>query len=79
MEPENDFLENASMMIDYAKKEIKQFMDWTNRRTVYGATAETIASELEELLDDVKRLKREYASRERASGKTPIYSSRQQA
>ncbi|UOR06508.1 hypothetical protein MUN82_05290 [Hymenobacter aerilatus] len=78
MEPENDFLENASMMIDYAKKEIKQFMDWTNRRTVYGATAESIASDLEELLNDVKRLKREYASRERAANKTPAFSPRQQ-
>lgn len=74
MEPEQEFLDNASMMITYAKKEIKQFMDWTNRRTVYGATAQALASELDDLLGDVQRLKQEYANRERASGSLSAYS-----
>ena len=67
------------MMIEYARKEVKQFMDWTNRRTVYGATAESIANELEGLLGDLKRLKREYANRDQAASKVGTYSPRQQA
>jgi hypothetical protein len=63
MEPEDEFLENASTMVKYAREEIKQFLAWTNKHTTYGKSAEEIAAKLESILKDIKALENQYNNR----------------
>jgi hypothetical protein len=63
MEPEDQFLDNASTMVRYAKEEIKQFLAWTNKQPVYGQSAEAIVSKLESVLGEIKELEKQYNKR----------------
>jgi len=63
MEPEESFLENANTMLKYGKKELEQFLDWTDCRKPYGNRAKALISKLEELAAEMKLLQREYKGR----------------
>ncbi|TGD82218.1 hypothetical protein [Hymenobacter wooponensis] len=63
MEPEDEFLENASTMVKFAREEVKQFLAWTNKHTAYGKSAEEIVAKLEGILSDIKALESQYNNR----------------
>jgi hypothetical protein len=63
MEPEDEFLENASTMAKFAREEIKQFLAWTNKQSAHGKSAEAIIFKLESILGDIQELKKEFKNR----------------
>jgi len=60
MEPEETFLANAATMIKYGKKELEQFLSWTDSHKPYGSKAQTLVSKLEELTAEMSLLQKEY-------------------
>ncbi|TGE04320.1 hypothetical protein [Hymenobacter fodinae] len=64
MEPEDEFLKNASTMVKFAKEEIKQFLGWTNKHSSYGQSAQLIVSKLETILKDIKELEEEFKNKQ---------------
>ncbi|SNC77726.1 hypothetical protein SAMN06265337_4328 [Hymenobacter gelipurpurascens] len=63
MEPEEEFLENASLLINYTKKEINQFISWTVKLKPLTISSENILANLESVAADINKLKKEYKER----------------
>lgn len=61
--PEEEFLDNAATMVSYARREVQQFTDWTNRETTYARSAIAIMEKLAEVSNDLKLLRKEYDNR----------------
>lgn len=62
MEVEEEFLKNAASMAGFAEKELKQFLTWTGSRSPYCRSAEELKARLQTIADDIKLLKKQYAS-----------------
>lgn len=63
MEPEKDFLKNAAIMVDFAQKEIKQFLTWTAKGEDYRTNAEEVSSDLGKLLAKIEKLQKQYGAK----------------
>lgn len=63
MDPEEEFLHNATKMLQYTRTELKQFLAWTNLDTAHGQQATTMLTQLEQLAADMKLLLRTYQDR----------------
>ncbi|WP_133272242.1 hypothetical protein [Hymenobacter radiodurans] len=60
MEPEDEFIENASTLLRFAKAELKQFLAWTNPHTSYGKQAGILIQELEAMSRQLETLRQDY-------------------
>lgn len=60
MEPEEDFLDNAVIMLRYSRKEIKQFLAWTRNQERYKQLGEEILRKLDTVAAQVDQLQKEY-------------------
>lgn len=63
MEPEESFLENACIMLNYAEKEMKQFTAWTHTHRAYSNSPDSIIARMENLTAEIKQLKKEFTGR----------------
>ena len=63
MEPEESFLKNACLMLNYAEKEMKQFAAWTHTHRAYAQSPDSIIARLESLTAEIKQLKKEFKHR----------------
>lgn len=63
MEIEEEFLQNASIMVKYASQEIKQFLVWNNKQVPYDLEATSILRKLEEVKSAVNQLQQDYCNR----------------
>lgn len=64
MEPEDDFLKNAATMMRYARKELEQFLAWTNKETDYGRTAQAIIQNINAVSTSIGDLQQQYKRRD---------------
>ncbi|GAB2464517.1 hypothetical protein GCM10011375_35860 [Hymenobacter qilianensis] len=60
MEPEDEFIENASTLMRFAKEELKQFITWTNPQTSYGKQAGLLVQQLEAISLQMEALRQDY-------------------
>ncbi len=63
MEPEEEFIENATTLVRYAKEELKQFLAWTDAKTPYGQHAAKLIQQLDVLSQEMKVLRQAYKNR----------------
>lgn len=63
MDPEEEFLDNATTLLRYAKEELKQFLAWTDKRAPYGQQATALIQKLEGLSLEMKELRKTYDKR----------------
>ena len=63
MDPEEEFLHNATKMLQYTRTEMKQFLAWTNPDTAHGQQAQAMLAQLDQLATDMKLLLRTYQDR----------------
>ena len=63
MDPEEEFIQNATTMLHYARTELKQFLAWTNPNTAHGQQATTMLTQLDQLSAGMKKLLQTYKDR----------------
>jgi hypothetical protein len=63
MSPEEEFLQNAAMLLKYTSQELKQFLVWTEERPPYGPQATKLIQQLESIAHDLKELDIAYKKR----------------
>jgi hypothetical protein len=63
MIPEEEFLENATTLVRYAREELKQFLTWTDQRTAHRQQAGVLVQKLEAMVIEIKELRKTYKAR----------------
>jgi hypothetical protein len=63
MDPEEEFIQNATTMLHYSRTELKQFLAWTTPNTTHHQQATQMLAQLDQLAVGMKKLLHTYKKR----------------